>query len=329
MKSRVNFYQAAVQFVSTIHGAVLMIELLLKSKTTSDVVEAIEFLVAAYPFQMEVAQQSIRKMLLLVWSKETSIKDAAADAFRTIFLSPLDTDGGKAMLAMTAKRLCDLVRGANVGELASLEHIMSELAKAKQLPDALLSTLWDMYAAESSIEAATLLTLSASTSPKLFVPRLRTLLSSSALDTVKAHPVLARCTCLIWQRLTTRSSMSQEEADALSHLAASIMMNESASDDDRWLPAAEQAINTLVAIHPSPQVHPSHNLTAQLLESHNNTHIHTWTDNVCTHKYATPLLAEFKIPSNLLPTPFSASLPFPDARPSKAYNSAQRRNHLT
>ena len=46
LKSRVNFYQAAVQFVSTIHSAVIMIESLLRSKTTTDVVEAIDFLVA-------------------------------------------------------------------------------------------------------------------------------------------------------------------------------------------------------------------------------------------------------------------------------------------
>ena len=82
---------------------------------------------------MEVAQQSVRKMLVLVWSKETSIKEGAADAFRTIFLSPLDSDNSKAMLAVTAKRLCDLVQGANVGELASLDHIMAELAKVVSL----------------------------------------------------------------------------------------------------------------------------------------------------------------------------------------------------
>ena len=48
--------------------------------------------------------------------------------------------------------------------------------------------------------------------------------------------------------------MSAEEADALAHLATSVMMHEGAGSDDRWLPASEQAINTLVAIHPSPQV---------------------------------------------------------------------------
>ena len=37
-------------------------------------------------------------------------------------------DSSKAMLMTTAKRLSELVCGASIGELASLEHIMTELA---------------------------------------------------------------------------------------------------------------------------------------------------------------------------------------------------------
>ena len=123
LQSRVNFYQAAVAFVGTVHKAVLTIEGLLRSSTTSDVVEAMHFLVAVYDFEFEVAQQSLRKMLLLVWSKEPTVKDAVAEAYRAIFLAPLDAArGAPDALAATAQRLAALVQGANVGELASLEQ---------------------------------------------------------------------------------------------------------------------------------------------------------------------------------------------------------------
>jgi hypothetical protein len=37
------------------------------------------FLVGVYPFQMEVAQQSTRKMLLLIWSKEPAIAESVVE----------------------------------------------------------------------------------------------------------------------------------------------------------------------------------------------------------------------------------------------------------
>jgi len=55
--------------------------------------------------QMEVAQQSTRKMLLLVWSKETAIADSVAEAYHTIFLAPLQAEESNEMCAITAQVL--------------------------------------------------------------------------------------------------------------------------------------------------------------------------------------------------------------------------------
>jgi hypothetical protein len=44
------------------------------------------FLVGVYPFQMEVAQQSTRKMLLLIWSKEPAIAESVVEVSLFVLL---------------------------------------------------------------------------------------------------------------------------------------------------------------------------------------------------------------------------------------------------
>jgi condensin complex subunit 1 len=256
LRSRVNFYQAAVQFVTTIHKAVSIIESLLRSTTTSDVVEAMHFLVGVYPFQMEVAQQSTRKMLLLVWSKETAVAESVVEAYHTIFLAPLQAEESKDMCAFTANRLCELVRGGSVGELTSLEKVMQQLASSKQLPSSLLLALWDLMEKQGSMEAASLLSLCAGSVAKLLWPKLKALVRSPALQTIQAHPVLARYLSLIAQRLVDPNEGAADADDTdrklMIQFLCAIVMHEGGGKDDRWLPAAEQALGAIVKVHQHP-----------------------------------------------------------------------------
>jgi condensin complex subunit 1 len=256
LRSRVNFYQAAVQFVTTIHKAVGIIESLLRSTTTSDVVEAMHFLVGVYPFQMEVAQQSTRKMLLLVWSKETAVAESVVEAYHTIFLAPLQAEESKEMCAFTANRLCELVRGGSVGELASLEKVMQQLASSKQLPSSLLLALWDLMEKQNSMEAASLLSLCAGSVAKLLCPKLKALLRSPALQTIQAHPVLSRYVSLIAQRMVDpnegAADVDETDRKLMIKLLCAVIMHEGGGKDDRWLPAAEQALSAIVKLHPHP-----------------------------------------------------------------------------
>jgi condensin complex subunit 1 len=268
LKTRVNFYQSAVQFISTVHKAVGFIESLLRSKTTSDVVEAIDFLVAAYPFQMEVAQQSVRRMLLLVWSKEAGIKDGVIDAYRAIFLTPLTQDGSRQTLQTTAQRLACLVVGASVGEMTSLERVMSELALAGYIPVALIGLLWDMFVSHESPSAGILLSLCASAMPKLLWPRLRAVLLSPAAAAFKDHPVQARTVCVMCQRLAEGGALNaMEDRELVARYVCDVVAREAGADDDRWLLAVEQALNALFRVHPEPHGPCGHlirGLTAQV-----------------------------------------------------------------
>ena len=82
-----------MQFVQAIQQAIPVICQLLGSRTISDVMEAIEFLVTGHEFEVSSVLVGLRKMLVLVWSKETAVKEAVLGAYRRLYLSP---QGGNA-----------------------------------------------------------------------------------------------------------------------------------------------------------------------------------------------------------------------------------------
>lgn len=54
----------------------------------SVVQEAIQFCVTVYEFSVANSLSGVRKMLPLVWSTDTAIKDAVVQAYRRLYLNP-------------------------------------------------------------------------------------------------------------------------------------------------------------------------------------------------------------------------------------------------
>ena len=79
---------------------------LLCSKQTSDILEAIEFFVTAFEFEVSGAINGVKRMLSLVWSSEADVKKAVVDAYKR----------------------------STQGELASLEELVSLCVKSGDLP---------------------------------------------------------------------------------------------------------------------------------------------------------------------------------------------------
>jgi hypothetical protein len=78
------------------------------SKTNSDILEAVRFFTAAAEFKLSAAGPAVRKMLMLIWNKEQSVKDAVIDAYNGLFFGPPEayTSAGKHKAAMdTATKL--------------------------------------------------------------------------------------------------------------------------------------------------------------------------------------------------------------------------------
>lgn len=50
--------------------------------------EAIQFFVTAVEFGVSAATIGVRRMMVLVWSQESTVKEAVVAAYRTLYLEP-------------------------------------------------------------------------------------------------------------------------------------------------------------------------------------------------------------------------------------------------
>ena len=78
-------------FSRQIQTAVPVICELLGSKSTMDVLEAVDFFVTGVEFGVASAGVGVRKMLVLIWSRESSVKDSVVSAYRRLYLNPKAT----------------------------------------------------------------------------------------------------------------------------------------------------------------------------------------------------------------------------------------------
>jgi hypothetical protein len=84
----VQYLSDSLHFAETLDNVIVVAGQLLGSKTASDVKEIVEFYVTSAEFGLSGALVGIRKMLALMWSKESDIKQAAMDAYKRLYLSP-------------------------------------------------------------------------------------------------------------------------------------------------------------------------------------------------------------------------------------------------
>jgi len=142
-----TYYNDAVQFIREIHRSVPIICELLGSKNASDVLEAIQFFVTATSFNVEKAHDGLRKMLMLVWSKENNIREALLKAYVDLYLTPppLESKNRRLGHLFVAKNLISLTIGATLGELTSLEELLFLLMKEKHVTYGIVEVLWDIF----------------------------------------------------------------------------------------------------------------------------------------------------------------------------------------
>ena len=74
-------------FAEQLESATKKINNLLLSAQPTVVLEALEFLTAAYQFGLEGALVGVQNMLLLVWSSETSVKEGVAASYRQLYIA--------------------------------------------------------------------------------------------------------------------------------------------------------------------------------------------------------------------------------------------------
>jgi condensin complex subunit 1 len=149
--SKVNYLKDMLSFVNQIQNAIPKISRLLFSKTQTDVLEVISFFVTCYEHGFSDMIVGIRKMLVLVFNSEKTIKDAVVGAYKRLYLnnsSSGDTDGDSSAFSAVriAKQLLKLVKELSICERDALEELIGECAASNELDNSVIKILWEFLA---------------------------------------------------------------------------------------------------------------------------------------------------------------------------------------
>ncbi|PSN48611.1 hypothetical protein C0J52_18669 [Blattella germanica] len=108
-------------FVELVSSAIPVICQLLNSSQPTDVKEAIDFFTSAFQFGMADAIIGVRHMLVLVWSKDQSIKDAVTTAYKTLYFNT-ESATPRAHAVQVVKNLSGLLKIVDYGQQLALEE---------------------------------------------------------------------------------------------------------------------------------------------------------------------------------------------------------------
>ncbi|XP_050228689.1 condensin-1 complex subunit CAP-D2 [Mercurialis annua] len=245
--------EAGLRFSQCISATMPTLVQLMASSSSTDVENTILLLMRCRQFQIDGAEECLRKMLPLVFTQDKSIYEAVENAFMTIYVrkSPVET----------AKNLLSLAIESNIGDLAALEFIINALVSKGEISTSTISTLWDFFCfnvsgttAEQSRGALSVLCMAAKSSPCILGSHLQDIIDIGFGRWAKVEPLLARTACIAFQRLSIEDrkkllvSNGSRIFGILESLITGFWLPESI-----WYAAADKAITAIYIIHPTPE----------------------------------------------------------------------------
>lgn len=125
---------------------------LMSSKITTDVTEAMSFIRHAHKMRFSSGNESIRRMLNLINSKEKSVKDGLIESFESIFLNLKETMQmhdkviePNAVAAVEMLNICHLISILNLGECFCARSLIGELYQRSKFSKNHLTFLWQAF----------------------------------------------------------------------------------------------------------------------------------------------------------------------------------------
>ncbi|KAH3732689.1 condensin-2 complex subunit D3 [Pelomyxa schiedti] len=271
------------KFIEILHKALPSVSALLESKISTDVLEAIEFFVVANEFQIEEAKGGLRRMLMLVWSSEPGIKEALTNAYNRLFLGLSDP-------IAVSRSLIGLTQGATLGELTSLEEVVTDFVFHKYITPKVLDSLWRIFVphitANESCGALMILGMAANADPSIILKKINVVVNIGLGPRWKEEDQLARYSCIALQKLRQtkpppqpsdqkKKKKAEKEASASKvnsgSSSASPVISRLESSHNlfqkllevityknvpllSWFPVAEQVINTIYTLCEKPEI---------------------------------------------------------------------------
>ncbi|CAH1239876.1 NCAPD2 [Branchiostoma lanceolatum] len=266
----VQYLKDSVNFATQMQRAIPILCQLLGSKATSDILETIEFFVSAFEFGLAGAMEGVRRMLVLIWSGEKSVKEAVVEAYKRLYLSP--TGGNlRARNLAVVKNLTALTVGATVGELTSLEELICELVRTSLLSSGVVTLLWERFAlkiqgttGEDSRGALLLLGMAAGAEADIVRSNVDVLVQEGLGQRGQEDMQLARDTCTALLKLAgsqKRKAGCHEEPlrfpadhDMFTGLANILVKGVENLANPYWIPLMEQGLNVVYRLSETPDV---------------------------------------------------------------------------
>ena len=265
VRTMVAALKTALGFAVQMGGAVGVLCRLLASSTPSDAIEATGLLVRLRQFGVDGADEGVRRMLGLVFSRDVAVRDAAVEAVDVLFLSGADSP------VAAAAALAEVAAASALGELAALEEVLKLLVADGRVPPdgAVIRATWALATAREASDAAraaafTVLAMAAATAPEVVAPHVDHAAAALERACRAGDGALARAAAALLARARPGGNAGTKESAGVAAPAlapdgavfaalAKVLSPGSPLRGRAWYPAAEQSIAALYALHPDPE----------------------------------------------------------------------------
>ncbi|XP_019724704.1 condensin complex subunit 1 isoform X1 [Hippocampus comes] len=260
----VQYLRDTETFALQVERAISVINAMLYWKTTSVVQEAVQFCVTVCEFGVANSLSGVRKMLPLVWSTDSAIKDAVVQAYRRLYLNPKgDTIRMKAQTLVDS--LSELMVDASLGTIQCLEEIVQEFfGSGNSLESTVVQVLWERFTGKTESSplyrraAVLLLGMAARAEREVVLSNLDTLCSVALGEKVTEDFLLARDTVIAICSITDHVRQSRgapfrlpQEHQLFTRLTQAIAEG-AMMEDPHWQSFMEQAVRLTYFLAESP-----------------------------------------------------------------------------
>ncbi|WVQ76449.1 hypothetical protein IAR50_006116 [Cryptococcus sp. DSM 104548] len=274
-----KYYADALRFVTQLENAIPTLCQLLVSTTKTEVLEAMRFFRVAYEYDLAGADQGIKTMLHLIWTKDNNatageenegkgVRGSVIECYRSLYFDVVPDLSPKQQVNRIAKNMIERTYNATLAELTSLEELMRTMMNEGGVHSDVINKLWQVYSTDQEIPkpqrqgAIIILGMLGLAKREVVTERVENLLKIG-LGPLGMHDlVLARHTCIALQRLGgSVKKVKGSLADKTMRLPMDnpifiklrdIIEYSPKSQSPHWFAMAEQAINTIYLLGEQP-----------------------------------------------------------------------------
>ncbi|KAJ1821656.1 condensin complex non-SMC subunit Cnd1, partial [Coemansia sp. RSA 2598] len=284
-----RYYRDALYFVYQLQEAQPLLLQLLGSTSKSEVMEAMDFFVAAVRFRVDGSQEGIRRMSHLIWIPPTTsgsgvsadggaseeargVRAKLIDSYMQLYLTPSERLGPAESTSLITRNLISLTFGATLAELTSLEELIRTLMEENRISQGVVNKLRGVYGYTRTKlppaqrrGAIIILGMLAQARRSIVTDDIDLYLRIGLGEYGHEDLAIAKYTCMILQCLGASKTRrpGAVAAGAEEQEIRRLPMNNPIFDglqriieeprhDPEWFPAAEQALNTIYALGDKP-----------------------------------------------------------------------------